>query len=47
MRERKKPWFDRFLNRHPYFPLTISILALLAAFNKEIRWIISWIASQL
>lgn len=42
MNERKKPWFDRFLDKHPHFHQTMSIIALLA----EICWIIAWIANR-
>ncbi len=31
MNNRKKPWFDRFLDRHPYFPLGFSTMALIVA----------------
>lgn len=31
MKERKKPWFDRFLDKHPYFPLGISVVSLIVA----------------
>ncbi len=31
MEGRKKPWFDRFLDKHPYFPLGISAISLIVA----------------
>lgn len=45
--ERKKPWFDRFLDKHPKFPLWFSVFAVLLSFKKEIVWIINWIASHI
>lgn len=36
MEERKKPWFDRFLDKHPYFPLGISCVALIVALLKYV-----------
>lgn len=33
--ERKKPWFDRFLDKHPKFPLWFSVFAVLLSFKKE------------
>lgn len=31
MKKRQKPWFDRFLDKHPYFQLTFSIISLIVA----------------
>lgn len=45
-RKKKNAWLDRFLVRHPNFPMAISVAALAASFRREIGWLIDWIASR-
>lgn len=47
MKERKKPWFDRFLEKHPRFPVWFSVFVLIVTFKNEIFAFICWLADQI